>query len=221
MNYTSSVLDKKWLTHKAFELTVKKPKSFIYSLGQAVDISIESGNKYLKAPFTITSNFENDDTLKFIIKLYPSPEGITSKMARLKVNDTLLLSDAWDSFSYKGPGTFIAAGSGITPFIPLLRILYEQNKIEDHELIFANRKKQDIILYNELNNILNDKFHNILSRDNLSNHRRGRVNIEYLEQTITSVNQFFYLCGPSSFMKNVKRDLLSLGINQNFIQIIY
>lgn len=221
VNYIIQVLDKKWLTHNVFELTLEKPESYIYSIGQAVDISVKNGSSVLKAPFTLTSIFENDETLKFIVKLYPTHSGITSRLARSRVNDTLVLSDAWDSFFYKGPGTFIAAGSGITPFIPVLRILNMQNKIEGHQLIFANKKNKDIILYSELKNMLNDKFHNILSKDHLSEHKSGRINKEYLAETITSIDQLFYLCGPRPFLKKVKRDLLELNVNENLIQTIY
>ncbi|WP_418603978.1 flavodoxin reductase [Hwangdonia sp.] len=209
------------MAHNVIQLSIEKPEPFTYNLGQAVEISLPEGKNFLKAPFTLTSIYEKDKDLQFIIKIYQKHHGITAKLAQLKVNDSILISEAWDSFTYKGPGVFIAAGSGITPFIPILRLLKEQNNIEGHRLIFANRKAQDIILKKELKEILQNRFHNILSRDHLSHHAFGHIDYEFLEATISNTNQNFYLCGPISLLKSAKKDLVKLGVNQNLIQTIY
>ena len=132
-----------------------------------------------------------------------------------------MITDAWDSFVYNGYGTFIAAGSGITPFVPLLRTLKEKNKIEGHSVIFANRMKRDIILKSELKEILGNRFYNILSRDHLSEYSFGRVDSNYLEQIISTTHQNFYLCGPDPFLESVKTDLLKLGVKKKLIQTVY
>ena len=191
MNYLTTVLNKTWITHNVFQLSIERPELFTYSLGQAVEISLYKDTEFLKAPFTITSVYEKDKDLQFIIKVYPKHKGVTTALSKLKVTDTLLLSNPWDSFNYNGPGMFIAAGSGITPFIPLFRVLKEKNKIEGHSVIFANRMKRDIILKEELKEILNDRFYNILSRDRLSEYDFGRVDIDYLKQIIKTIDQNF------------------------------
>lgn len=142
-------------------------------------------------------------------------------LSKLKVNDTILITDAWDSFTYKGEGVFIAAGSGITPFIPMLRLLKEKNKIEGHKVIYANRTERDIILRHELETILGISFYNLLSRDHLSKYALGRIDYDFLSDTIDSTHQYFYLCGPKSFLESVNKTLLKLGANKKLIQLIY
>jgi len=220
LNYLTTVLEKKWLTHDVFQLSIRKPDSFNYTLGQAVEISLHKDKDILKAPFTITSNNKKDSDLQFIIKVYAAHHGVTSQLAQLNTNDDLLISEAWSSFNYRGPGVFIAAGSGITPFVPALRLLKEQNKIEGHKLIFANKKAKDIILFEELNEIIGPQFYNVLSRDQLSGHSKGYVNSAYLNKIISDTQQHFYLCGPENFLKSVSNDLKALNVTENFIQIV-
>lgn len=221
MSYLTKVLNKNWLADDVFQLSIKKPESFIYSIGQAVDITLFKTNTELTAPFAITSVFGLDEELQFIIKLVKDQTGISKELARLKFNDIIYISNPFDSFSYKGPGVFIAAGSGITPFIPLIRILNQQKKIEGHQLIFANKKESDIILYEELKEILDDQFYNVLSRDHLSIHKFGHINEDFLSKVISKKGQFFYVCGPSNFLKNMSKILKMLSIKSELIQTIY
>ena len=220
MNYLSTVLNKSWLTHDVFQLSIRKPDSFKYSLGQAVEISLHKDKEILKAPFTITSSDKKDSDLQFIIKVYAEHHGITSHLAQLKINDAVSISDAWSSFNYRGPGVFIAAGSGITPFIPTLRLLKEQNKIDGHKLIFANKTVEDIILYEELSELIGTEFYNVLSRDQLSEHSKGHVDSAFLNSVICNTHQHFYLCGPEKFLTSVSNDLKALNVKKNFIQMV-
>lgn len=221
MNYTSTVLNKTWITHNVFQLSIEKPSSFIYQLGQAVEIALYKGTEFLKGPFTITSIYEKDDDLQFIIKAYPEHHGISIALSKLKVHDTVFITEPWDSFSYNGTGIFIAAGSGITPFVPLLRLLKEKNKIEGHSVIFANRRERDIILNKELNEILGNRIHNVLSRDHFTKYIYGRIDYDLLSSKINTTYQNFYLCGSKTFLGSIKKDLLKLGVKKNLIQLIY
>jgi len=220
LNYLSKVLDKKWLTHDVIQLSIEKPATYKYHVGQAVEIFLDKDTESLKTPFTLTSIPEKDEELRFIIKVYPEHRGLTLALSKLKVNNSISITEAWDSFTYNGKGVFIAAGSGITPFIPMLRILKEQNHISGHSLIYANKKKQDIILHDELKEILGNKFLNILSRDHLSQYAYGRIDFSFLKANILDINQNFYLCGPDGFLQSVKQHLMNLGVEENLIQTI-
>ena len=71
-------------------------------------------------PFTFTG-LPDADRLEFVIKSYPSHDGVTEQIADLKPGDSVLIEDPWGAIEDKGPGTFIAGGAGITPFIAILR----------------------------------------------------------------------------------------------------
>lgn len=135
------------LNHDVILLQITKPFKFEFKIGQAVDLSIDkSGYELAVAPFTI-ANVPTDDHLEFIIKICPSTNGLTQGIAKLQFNEIVQLSFAWDSYTYQGGGTFIAAGTGITPFLPIFKNMSENGidiKLE-HRLIYANKTKSDVL----------------------------------------------------------------------------
>jgi predicted ferric reductase len=61
-----------------------------------------------------------------MIKIYLDHEGVTNKLGSLNAGAELILHDVFGAIQYKGPGVFIAAGAGITPFIAILRSLFKE-----------------------------------------------------------------------------------------------
>ncbi|HAQ70567.1 hypothetical protein N9545_08400 [Salibacteraceae bacterium] len=79
------------------------------------------------------------------------------------MGDELIIGESWGTIGYKGEGTFISGGAGVTPFISIIRHLHFKNEIGNNKLIFANKQKSDIILQREFEAILGENFINILS----------------------------------------------------------
>lgn len=49
--------------------------------------------------------------------------GVTNELLSLKAGDNLIVNDIFGAIHYKGEGTFIAGGAGVTPFISIFRDL--------------------------------------------------------------------------------------------------
>lgn len=221
MNNLVKIRKMEWLSHNMIHFVLDKPKNFEYTMGQAIELSLNTpGFEDKLAPFTLTS-LPDEDHLDLMIKIYPEHKALTLALSQLHINDEVTITDAWDSFQYKGLGTFIAGGSGITPFIPMIRNLNRNREIGEHRLIYANRNANDIILKEELENILGHNFINILSGESGSTYDFGRINGEYLKKRVNDFNQYFYLCGPDAFSESVKNDLIGLGAIEDKIQIGY
>ena len=103
------------VTHDVLRFKTEKPADFNFIPGQASRISInKEGWEKKKRSFTFT-NLPDDDHLEFIIKTYPSLNGVTNELLTLKKGDELIVHEVWGSIAYKGPGVFIAGGAGVTP----------------------------------------------------------------------------------------------------------
>ena len=221
MTYSVQILRKQWLSGNYIRLVVEKPYQYKYTIGQAIELTINKGEYRNKlAPFTITSLPENS-FLEFIVKVYPSHKGLTLALSNCLDNETLLITDAWDSYHYEGKGTFIAGGSGITPFVPMIRNLKRKGNLSQHLLILANKTSNDIILKWELKNLLRDHFINVLSKEANTFFEYGRIDSEFLKKTIHNYDQKFYLCGPPNFSEDIRNNLLHLGAQSKDIQIGY
>lgn len=205
------------VTPDVLQITVEKPVSFTYIPGQAADISLtKKGWEDEKRPFTFTS-LPSDDYVEFVIKTYPSHEGLTNQLLYLKVNDTIVIHDVFGDISYKGEGMFIAGGAGVTPFISIFRDLESKKLIGNNKLIYANKTKADIILKSEFENLLGENFINILSDEITEQYANGHITEEFIKKNILADTKYFYICGPPPMMDAMEKYLIDLGINNSFI----
>ncbi|MEO5990965.1 MAG: FAD-binding oxidoreductase, partial [Ferruginibacter sp.] len=135
------ILSIEHLTHDVLKIMAEKPAQLNYHPGQAVDISINTQNwkEELRA-FTFTS-LPDDNHIEFIIKTYPSHNGVTNQLLSLRKEDSIIIQEPFGDIAYKGEGIFIAGGAGVTPFIAILKQLEKENKIGNNKLIFANKTK--------------------------------------------------------------------------------
>jgi len=205
------------VTHDTIKIVTEKPQQYIFTPGQATEISINKNDwRDEKRPFTFTCLPEND-YLEFTIKTYPDHKGVTNELLQLKKNDELLLHDVFGAIAYKGEGVFIAGGAGVTPFIAIFRQLQTKNEIGNNKLIFANKAKTDIILEQEFENLLGKNFINILSGEKVNGYADGYITEEFLKANITDLKKKFYLCGPEPMMEAVEKQLSNLGVEAKSI----
>lgn len=207
----------KHITPDVLQIVTEKPQKHTFTPGQATEVSInKSGWKDEKRPFTFTC-LPDSDYLEFTIKTYPSHKGVTNELLNLKKDDTLILHDVFGAITYKGEGTFIAGGAGVTPFICILRYLQSKNETGNNKLIFANKTKSDIILENEFKKILGKNFINILSEEKTDGYSHGQITERYLKTHIGESQKKAYICGPPPMMDALKKHLIQLKINKKQI----
>jgi len=205
------------VTHNVLKIVTEKPKAYSFTPGQATEISInKNGWQNEKRPFTFTC-LPDDDYLEFTIKSYPSHNGVTNELLQLKQNDELILHDVFGAIAYKGEGVFIAGGAGVTPFISIFRFLRSRNELGDNKLIFANKRREDIILKQEFESLLGKNFVNILSDEKTKEYAKGYINEEFLKANIADLRKTIYLCGPDAMMDSIEKHLSKLGVEENSI----
>lgn len=205
------VLALEWVTHNVRRVVIKKPKGYKYIPGQATEVAVNKPKwKDELRPFTFTS-LNNDENLEFTIKVYNDHDGVTRQIGKLEEGDEIILHDVWGTINYDGPGYFIAGGAGITPFISIFRMLEQQDKLDDHYLIYSNKTKQDIILRGDFTRMLGDRFINTLTDEKVEGYDNQLIDQEYLKSKISDFNQNFYLCGPKGMVKAMREHLEALG----------
>lgn len=211
------VLSVEKATHDVLIIKAEKPEGINYQPGQAVDFSINKKHWENEIrPFTFTS-LPNDQFIEFTIKIYPEHKGVTNELLKLEVGDEVVIQDVFGDIHYKGEGMFIAGGAGITPFIAILKHLYANNEIGNNKLLFANKKKEDIILETYFNTLLSNNFFNILSQEKLDGYEQGYITPELIKKHSDASTKYYYLCGPEPMMLAIEKHLASLGIEENRI----
>ncbi|WP_313807721.1 FAD-binding oxidoreductase [Flavobacterium sp.] len=205
------VLQSQFVTHDVKSIKVERPENYEFIPGQATELSINKRNwKTKKRPFTFTSLVDSN-YLEFMVKIYRNREGVTNELGKINAGDELILHDVFGAISYKGPGVFIAAGSGITPFLSIFRELYKRNRIKGNRLIYVNKTSEDVIMGQELFHMLKNDFVNVYTRENVIGFQGKRIDRNFLIENIVDFSQNFYVCGPEDFVKTVTKHLIDLG----------
>lgn len=211
MDHKVEITDILSLTHDVKRITTKKPSGYNFKPGQATEVAIDlPGFEDKKRPFTFTS-LPEDDHLEFTIKTYRDHNGVTNAIDGLVKGNSLIIGDSWGAIEYKGKGTFIAGGAGITPFISILRDLDKKGDLIGHKLFFSNKTGKDVIMEADLQEMLQDNFVSVLTREEVEGHVHGRINMEFLKENIVGFSQHFYVCGPDKMVKEISELLEKLG----------
>lgn len=206
-----------YITHNVKRFVLQKPSGFEYNPGQSAHISINLPEwKDQKRPFTFTS-LQHWDYIEFIVKIYEDHNGMTQQMGKLNEDDELILHDIFGTIHYKGPGIFIAGGTGITPFIAIFRALYESGNLRNLALLYSNKTKDDIILHDELTKMLGPAYRNVFTQEGVIGFRERRIDRKFLIENIGDFSFRFYVCGPKIFTEEICDALINLGADPEYL----
>jgi ferredoxin-NADP reductase len=118
----------------------------------------------------------------------------------------------------------LAAGSGITPMMAMLRYIDDLCLDTQATLVYCVRNFQNIIFRDELNDLearlRNFQFHLLLSQaDDSWQGARGRITREFIRKAVPELKgQVFFLCGPPPFMAAARGILSELGVEPGAIR---
>jgi len=205
------ILESSFINHDVKSFITEKPVGYHFIPGQGTDIAInlpEWKDKLRAFNFTSLNKWPY---LEFLIKIYDEHNGVTKQLGKTNAGTELILHDPYGNIHYKGPGVFIAAGNGITPFLAIFRDLYERKMIQGNTLILSNKASEDIVCPEELVKMLGYNFINIFTREGVIGFIDRRIDRNYLVETIRDFSGNFYVCGPDTFVKQINGYLLSLG----------
>lgn len=214
------LLLKEQITHNTYRYITHKPSSYHFIPGQATEVAIDQAEwSNQKRPFTFTS-LNTDEVLEFTIKSYDPSEhldhdGMTHHLKSLKPGEHLLVGDPFGTIEYKGPGVFIAAGAGLTPFLAIFKQLVEDKEINQQQLIYSNKTHKDIIREQFLEAIFEPQNLTLtLTQERREGYNHGRINMEMLKEAI---NKPAYVCGPPPFVKSIRQMLEDLGASPEYV----
>jgi ferredoxin-NADP reductase len=118
----------------------------------------------------------------------------------------------------------LAAGSGITPMMAMLRYMDDLCIQTTVVLLYCVRTCGDIIFESELeqfrSRLKNFQYRVLLSQPHADwSGPRGHINREFIEDTVRDVTSAdFFLCGPFPFMDASRAILIALGVKPERIQ---
>jgi ferredoxin-NADP reductase len=211
MPHHAPILKVEPVTHNVRRFTVQKPQGYRFEPGQATLVSLNrAGWEKKKRPFTFTS-LNDWPALEFTTKIYPDHHGVTEQLGTLEAGDSLLIEDPWGTIQYKGPGTFIAGGAGVTPFIAILRQLAKDGRLAGNTLLFSNKTNRDIILRDEFEAMQGLRCVFTVTEEPDPTLESRHIDRAFLHDHVADFGQHFYVCGPKQMVADLKDHLQALG----------
>ncbi len=205
------------VTHNTHHLVFDRPEGFDFEPGQAIEMKLQKdGWREKGRPFTPVS-LPDEETLEFVIKSYPSRDGVTEQIGQMQPGDEVNIAGPFGDLRDKGPGVFIAGGAGITPMIAILRKrLRDAGDLEASTLVFSNRTEADIIWRDKLSAMPGLTVAYVVSEGEGETVPKRELNRDYLGQFIAP-GTLCYLCGPPPMMRAVQGELDALGVDADHL----
>jgi ring-1,2-phenylacetyl-CoA epoxidase subunit PaaE len=213
-----------------FNIPPHLKSEFNFIAGQYITIQQEIRGEEVRRAYSICSTPQSGE-LRVAIKAVE--KGVFSFYANshFKVGDEIEISIPEGRFLLN-PETnknyiAFAAGSGITPILSMVKSVLENEPTSNFTLIYGNKSIADTIFYTQLNTLkesFSDRFklHYILSRENVKNILRGRIDenvTTYFVKNMYKETTFdaAFLCGPEEMIQEVSKTLKNHKIDKENI----
>jgi ferredoxin-NADP reductase len=209
--------NKNAVTHDTHRYVFSKPADLSFEPGQAAELALDKdGWREEGRPFTFCSMPDAQD-IEFVIKSYPDHDGVTEQMAKLEPGAQMTLDGPFGAITDQGPGTFIAAGAGVTPFIPILKKREKDGTLGNVSLFYTNKTEADIILRDQWEAMQGLRTEFTVTDEDASGIHSGMIDKAFLDEKIDDFSQKFYICGPQGFVDDIRDHLKALGAQESDI----
>jgi ferredoxin-NADP reductase len=181
------------------------------------NIDSSSGEKVTRA-FSIAS-LPGSDILEFYISMVHGK--FTSKLDTAKVGDIYYVTGPYGQFRFAPKQDrkvlFIAGGTGLAPFMSMLKQIKELNTGNDIVLLYSVRYPSEIIRKDELEQLRNElplKTIITVTRPQDGEEWKGEtghIDQDMIKRTVPDLfERSSYICGPLGFVKAAKDSLVAL-----------
>ncbi|MFH1393676.1 MAG: FAD-binding oxidoreductase [Candidatus Micrarchaeota archaeon] len=183
----------------------------------------KDGNEMVKRPYSLASS-PTQPYLEFCIKMIDGQ--MTSIMKKAKEGDVYGVSGPMGHFIYEKQEkcAFIAGGTGIAPFMSMLRYIRDE-KIKGQFTLFFSARKRSLILYaRELEELARSKSVDVvitLTREEPKSWEGecGRINEAMLLKYAGPLDERqWFLCGPLKMTMTMRDLLIKEGVDQSAVK---
>ncbi len=193
-----------------------------FRAGQFVTLSCRAGESFLSRPYSIVSSPK--EALEGRLEIMVQRKGIFSTFLidEAAIGTELLAGEPSGDFCFddirdRGHIVAIAGGSGVTPFLSMMKAICEDSEDFRLTLVYGARTKAHIPFDPEA--FKSDKVEVVvvLSDEEAEGFRCGFITADLLKDCIDSSTSVF-MCGPDAMYRFVRKELESLDFDETKIR---
>ena len=204
-------------TENLFRIKTERPSSYKFTAGQftmigCIDSDVSRAYSYTSGPY--------DDYLEFYsIKVPNGP--LTSKLQHIKVGDILEVGDKptgtliLANLELGGHLVMLASGTGIAPFISLLRDPEVYDLFDNITVTWTTRTHAEQDSYRDFLNEMPIEYFSTITQEPAEN--QGRIQ-KFLNHGILTIDnpdkQRIMICGSIDFNNDLKEHFTALGFSE-------
>lgn len=183
--------------------------------GQHVNVSAEVDGRRVTRSYSLSDAPRADGRLSITVKHVENGKLSAHLCHRTKVGDVLALGDAFGDMTLpvqsEGRWVFLAAGSGITPFLSMIRALAEKGMPVDVTLVVWARARAEVCDLDALESLARQhprfRLETVLTREPVEDPSR-RIGAEILGRLLGRVDALgdthIRACGPGGFVATAR-----------------
>jgi ferredoxin-NADP reductase len=225
---TGTLVSAKLLTVSARSLTLDVPTWPGNQAGQHVDIRLTAPDGYQAVRSYSMASAGNSNQIELAIDRLPNGEVSPFLVDELELGDPIELRGPLGGWfvwrpEQNQPVQLIAGGSGVVPFVSMLRAHSAAGSAAPMQLLYSLSTPDHAFFRDELSqpspNILTT-WHYTRTAPPGWPHPPHRLTAEDLEKNVLPPEQapLTYICGPTGFVETVSRNLINLGHAANYIR---
>ncbi|MGB7203971.1 MAG: 2Fe-2S iron-sulfur cluster-binding protein [Anderseniella sp.] len=214
-----------------FELPEELKEAFTFKPGQYLTVQAMLNGEKVRRSYSICCT--PDEGLEIGVKHQPG--GVFSSFVQtLKPGDTLevmapkgrFVADIGGNHTY----LLIAAGSGITPVLSIVKSVLKSEPSSTVTLVYSNRSFDSVMFREELNDIKDthmtrlNLLHVMTEEGQDVDVLSGRIDAEKLSEMAhrrlidPAASDAVYLCGPAPMIKDLRKGLTEMGVGADKIR---
>jgi ferredoxin/flavodoxin---NADP+ reductase len=216
--------NRRW-TEALFTLRAEGPR-LAFEAGQFVRIALDIGGERVARPFSFV-NAPSDPTLEFYGIVVP--EGpLSPRLAQLGAGDTLFVASTPAGFLVLSelPEAeslwLISTGTGIAPFLSILRTEAPWKRYRDVVLVHAVRHARELVYQEEIRRMRHLKYITFVSREAAPGSLAGRIpaavadgRLEAAAGVALGQDSQVMLCGNPEMLKDTSAALVARGLRKH------
>ena len=185
-------------------------RQFEFRAGQVLGLGLSSNDD--PRLYSIASG-EHDSHIQILYNIKPGGL-LTPNLAHLSPGDSVWITPPFGSYEGSPEAAWwIAAGTGVAPFISMFRSGIGNNKV----LLHGGRTLESFYFSEEFKPVLGNRYIRCCSMQESQEVFQGRVTQFLEQQSDLPADQKYYLCGSAEMVVECREILLNKGIPYNNI----
>lgn len=187
-----------------------------FKAGNFVTLSVKKDGQIITRPYSIYSSPK--EALKGILKLGIQSAGLLSNYVNyeLKVGTTVLVGEPSGDFNYDNIRDHehilaIAGGSGVTPFVSMMKAIMENSDDFKITLLYGVKTLKDMMFNIDDFKDERIKIIPVISDEKVANYEHGFISADIIKKHYNNKTSIF-ICGPDVMYRYIKGELKKLSI---------